>query len=462
MNPLAIAPEDFRTVSNRVTELLTDYLRDLDSMPAFPQTTGADTDRLFNQPAPEQGLGPASLDQLQDVLNNLRPPSPRFFGYVLGSGDPVAATADLVASVVNQNVTAWRSSPAAVAIEKAVVRWIADALGCSGFNGILTGGGSSANLQALAMGREAKLPANEDGARPGVIYASTEIHMSIPKAIALLGLGRNNVRYIPVDSGFRMDLGALKNAIATDRQAGKRSVAVLASAGTVNTGSIDGLTEISQVARQHDLWFHIDGAYGALAALAVPEKFRGLELADSISLDPHKWLYQPVDCGMLLYRNAAIAQKTFAYSGDYTKVLNTDPLEGFAFFEESIELSRRFRALKLWLSLRYHGLSAFRQSIRRDLDHAQLLARYIEADSRLELLAPVELSAVCFRLRNASDDFNQRVLKRMVKRGRVFLSNATIHGQFALRVCFVNHRTTEADVRAIIEETTAVAADLEN
>jgi len=258
-----------------------------------------------------------------------------------------------------------------------------------------------------------------------------------------------------------MDLGALKNAIATDRQAGKRSVAVLASAGTVNTGSIDGLTEISQVARQHDLWFHIDGAYGALAALAVPEKFRGLELADSISLDPHKWLYQPVDCGMLLYRNAAIAQKTFAYSGDYTKVLNTDPLEGFAFFEESIELSRRFRALKLWLSLRYHGLSAFRQSIRRDLDHAQLLARYIEADSRLELLAPVELSAVCFRLRNASDDFNQRVLKRIFKRGRVFLSNATIHGQFALRVCFVNHRTTEADVRAIVEETTAAAADLE-
>lgn len=461
MNPLAISPEDFHAISSRVTELLTDYLRELDSMPAFPKTTGADTERLFNQPVPDQGLGLAAIDKLQDVLNNLRPPSPRFFGYVLGSGDPVAATADLVTSVVNQNVTAWRSSPAAVAIEKAVVQWIAKALGCAGFHGILTGGGSSANLQALAMAREAKLPANEDGARPGVIYASTEVHMSIPKAIALLGLGRNNVRYIPVDSRFRMDIAALKKAVEADRQAGKDCVAVLASAGTVNTGSIDGLAEISQIAHEHRLWFHVDGAYGALAALAAPEKFRGLELADSISLDPHKWLYQPVDCGMLLYRDARVAQKTFAYSGDYTKVLNTDPLEGFAFFEESIELSRRFRALKLWLSFQYHGMSAFRQSIRLDLEHAQLLAKLIESDTRLELLAPVELSAVCFRIRNVSDEFNQRVMKRIVQRRRVYLSNATIHGQFALRVCFVNHRTTEADVRAIVEETTAAAADLE-
>lgn len=237
-------------------------------------------------------------------------------------------------------------------------------------------------------------------------------------------------------------------------------MAILASAGTVNTGAIDDLRTIAQVAHENDLWFHIDGAYGALAALAAPEKFQGLELADSLSLDPHKWLYQPVDCGMLLYRDSAIAQKTFAYSGDYTKVLNTDPVEGFAFFEESIELSRRFRALKLWLSLRYHGMAAFRKSIQLDLDHAQLLAHLIQEDPRLELLGPVTLSAVCFHLRNTTDDLNQRVMKRIIQRGHVFLSNATIRGQFALRVCFVNHRTTEADVRAIVEETMAAAADL--
>jgi glutamate/tyrosine decarboxylase-like PLP-dependent enzyme len=285
--------------------------------------------------------------------------------------------------------------------------------------------------------------------------------MSMPKAIAMLGLGRNNIRYIPVDATFRMDVQALAKAVEEDRRAGKKAIAVIANAGTVNTGAIDDLQSISTIASGHDLWFHIDGAYGALAALAEPQKFRGIELADSVSLDPHKWLYQPLDCGLLLYRDAGVARKTFAYSGDYTKVLNADPIEGFAFFEESIELSRRFRALKLWLSLRYHGMSAFREAIRKDLHHAQLLAELIKRDSRIELLADPELSAVCFRWKNGTNDFNQRLMKRIVQRGRVFLSNATIHGQFALRVCFVNHRTSDADVHAIIEETIAAAGELD-
>jgi glutamate/tyrosine decarboxylase-like PLP-dependent enzyme len=367
----------------------------------------------------------------------------------------------MLASVVKQNVTAWRSGPASVTIERTVVRWMADAMGCPDFTGVLTGGGSSANLMGLTMAREAKMPSNEEGARPAIVYASTEVHMSMPKAIAMLGLGRNNIRYIPVDATFRMDVQALAKAVEEDRRAGKKAIAVIANAGTVNTGAIDDLQSISTIASGHDLWFHIDGAYGALAALAEPQKFRGIELADSVSLDPHKWLYQPLDCGLLLYRDAGVARKTFAYSGDYTKVLNADPIEGFAFFEESIELSRRFRALKLWLSLRYHGMSAFREAIRKDLHHAQLLAELIKRDSRIELLADPELSAVCFRWKNGTNDFNQRLMKRIVQRGRVFLSNATIHGQFALRVCFVNHRTSDADVHAIIEETIAAAGELD-
>lgn len=455
-----LKPEEFQSLANRVTDLLTEYLRNLESMPAYPQTSGAETVRVFGQPAPEEGMGSEALDALADVLRLSRPPSPRFFGYVLGSGDPVAAIADLVASVLNQNTTAWRSGPAAATIERTVIGWIADAVGCHGFSGSLTGGGSSANLMGLAMAREAKLPANEDGAQPGIVYASTEVHMSIPKGIALLGLGRNNVRYIAVDGEFRMDVNALKKAVEEDRRSGKKAVAVVGNGGTVNTGTIDNLPAIAKVAHENGLWFHVDGAYGALASLAAPEKFRGLELADSLSLDAHKWLYQPVDCGILLYRDSATAQKTFAYSGDYTKVLNSDPIEGFAFFEESLELSRRFRALKLWLSLRYHGLSAFRRAIQADLDHAQMLAELIRNDSRLELLAPVELSAVCFRWKNGTDDFNQRLMKRILQRGKIFLSNATILGQFALRVCFVNHRTKECDVRTIVEETIAAAADL--
>src|SRR5581483_2082312 len=239
------------------------------------------------------------------------------------------------------------------------IDWLATAIGCGGSRGSLTGGGSAANLMALAMAREAKLAANERGlkaAADAVFYASEQVHMSIPKAVALLGIGRENLKLVPVDDLDRMIPSALESAIQSDRAAGRVPMAVIATAGTVNTGAIDPLGEIAVIARRHGIWLHVDGAYGALAAIAAPEKFPGLALADSVSLDPHKWLYQPLDCGCLLYRDATAAQKAFAHTGDYAKVLNADPIEGFAFFEESMELSRRFRALKLWLSIRYHGM----------------------------------------------------------------------------------------------------------
>jgi glutamate/tyrosine decarboxylase-like PLP-dependent enzyme len=211
----------------------------------------------------------------------------------------------------------------------------------------------------------------------------------------------------------------------------------------------------------------VDGAYGALAAIAAPEKFAGLDRADSLSLDPHKWLYQPLDCGCLLFRDPDAARHAFSHSGDYAKALSQDPIEGFAFFDESVELSRRFRALKLWLSLRYHGLNAFREAIRRDLAHAQQLAARVREQPSLELLAPVELSAVCFRhvpRASAGDEelnrHNAAILQRVIHRGRVYVSNASIRGKFALRACFVNHRTTDADVAAIVEEVIAAAEEV--
>jgi aromatic-L-amino-acid decarboxylase len=269
-----------------------------------------------------------------------------------------------------------------------------------------------------------------------------------------------------VDDHFRMIPERLEAAIAEDKRSCRKAMAVVATAGTVNTGAIDTLPEIAAIARRHGLWLHVDGAYGALAALAAPEKFKGLELADSLSLDAHKWLYQPVDCGCLLYRDPGAAQAAFAHSGDYAKALSADPVEGFAFFEESMELSRRFRALKLWLSLRYHGLSAFREAIARDLAHARLLAERVAARPQLEVLAPVELSAVCFRLRGSGSQdeinrFNASVLARVIGRGRVYISNASLSGRFALRACFVNHRTTEEDVGTIVEEVVAAAAEVD-
>jgi glutamate/tyrosine decarboxylase-like PLP-dependent enzyme len=228
------------------------------------------------------------------------------------------------------------------------------------------------------------------------------------------------------------------------------------------SGAIDPLARLAEIACANDLWFHVDGAYGALAALAEPAKFGGLALADSISLDAHKWLYQPLDCSLLLYRDAQLARRTFSYSTEYVKTLSDDPIEGFAFFDQTLELSRRFRALKVWLSLRFHGLAAFREAIGENLRQARLLAELIEAESWLELLAPVELSAVCFRWTKAQpealNDLNEEILRRVNQRGRVWLSNANIRGAVGLRACITNHRTTDDDVRAVIEEVRAAAA----
>ena len=468
MNPIELSGDEFRRLAARATEIAAEYLENLDARKIFPEVTGEESRQLFGGAVPEQGIGEEVFASLADVIRLSRVQNGRFFGYVLGSGEPVGAAADLIASALNQNVTAWRSGPAAVAIEHAVVGWLAQAIGCGGFRGNLTGGGSSANLMGLAMAREAKAPSNEKGIAPGlVVYASDEVHMSVPKAAALLGIGRDNVHRIPTDSSFRMVPQLLEKSMRQDKAAGKLPAAVVASAGTVSTGAIDPLPEIAEIAHANGAWFHIDGAYGALAAIAEQEKFQGMELADSISLDPHKWLYQPLDCGCLLYRSAEAAQKAFSHTGDYARTLSADPIEGFAFFEESLELSRRFRALKLWVSLRYHGLTAFRESIRKDLAQAQRLAAVVSGETELELLAPVTLSAVCFRHRGAGsisgedlNHFNTALLKRVIERGRIYLSNASIHGKFCLRACIVNHRTKNSDVDSVVPEVLAAAKEL--
>jgi aromatic-L-amino-acid/L-tryptophan decarboxylase len=472
MRPLEISDSEFRRLADEIVSLSTEYFATLDARSTFPDTSGEESERLFALPLPERGLGSEALPALREVREHGRVQNGRFFGYVQGPGEPVAALGDLFASVLNQNMTAWRSSPSGITIERTVVRWLAEAVGCKGFFGTLTGGGSPANLMGLAMAREAKTPGNEHGlwgANAGVIYASEQVHMAVPKAVAMLGIGRDHLRYIPCDDAYRMVPAELERALREDEANGRTPIAVVASAGTVNTGAIDPLREIAAIARAHNVWLHVDGAYGALAAIAAPERFDGIELVDSLSLDPHKWLYQPLDCGCLLYRDINNARKTFMYTGSYAKQLSSDPIEGFAFFEESMELSRRCRALKLWLSLRYHGLESFRAAIRRDLDHAQQLARAVDAAPELERLAPVALSAVCFRhivRPDAADEernaFNLALLKRMIRRGKVYMSNAELKGKFCLRACIVNHLTKDSDIHAAVREVLETAQGLQS
>ena len=470
MRPLELSNAEFRRLAAEIVELSAEYLAQLPDRAIFPGTSGEACERLFALDLPEKGMGTRALADLRQVMNHARAQNGRFFGYVQGPGEPVGSLGDLFASIINQNMTAWRSAPSGVTVERTVVRWLAQAVGCPGFTGTLTGGGSPANLMGLAMARESRTPGNEHGlwnTKPGVLYASTEIHMAIPKAAAMLGIGRDHLRYIPCDDAYRMIPAELERAIVTDKTQGLIPIAVIASAGTVNTGAVDPFPEISAIARTHGLWMHVDGAYGGLAAMTAPEKFKGLELADSLAIDPHKWLYQPLDCGCLLYRDLEMARQTFKYTGTYAKQLSSDPIEGFAFFEESMELSRRCRALKLWLSLRYHGLQSFRTAIQRDLDHAQQLARSIDAEPTLERMAPVELSAVCFRHRlspQASEQdrnvFNLQLLKRLILRGKVYLSNAELKGKFCLRACIVNHMTTDADIETVVKEVLETAKEI--
>ena len=460
--PLVISPEVFAELADRVSREAVRHLRSLDAAPVRPATTGEQSVALFGGPAPEKGLGMAALETLADVAEHSRIGNGRFFGYVFGSGEPVGALGDFFASVLNQNATAWRSGPATAVIEQTVIGWLADALGCAGYAGTLTSGGSLANLMGLAMAREAKAPANATGMPTGVVYASTEVHMSIGKAVGLLGLGRDNLHVIPADLNMRLDPKTLDAAIRADRAAGRKPIAVVANAGTIVTGAVDPIAEIVQVARTQDLWVHVDGAYGAPAAMVEPDLFEGLGEVDSLSLDAHKWLYQPLDCSALLYRDRAAARRAFSLTDDYAASLSADPVEGQVFFEETVELSRRARALKLWLSLRYHGFEAFRESIAGNIRQARRLAMLVDAESALERLADVPLSAVCFRWTAADpaslDAVNAAILERVNRRGRVYLSNATVHGHIALRACITNHRTTDADVDAVVVEVLLAAA----
>jgi glutamate/tyrosine decarboxylase-like PLP-dependent enzyme len=457
MSSLKISDQELARLTQQASALATAYWASVEERRVFPLTNGGETTRHFSRPWPEDGIGGTVLDDFRIIAEHARISNGRFFGYVAGSGEPVGALAEMLAAALNQNVTSWRSAPAAVTIEQTVISWLAEAIGCPGYRGSLCGGGSSANLMALAMAREDKAPGNEPGASPCVVYASEQAHMSIPKAVALLGIGRNNLGLIPVDDDFRMSVDALVEAIAADRRAGQKPVAIVATAGTVSTGAIDPLLELADVAQKEELWLHVDGAFGAIAALAVPDRFKGIDRVDSLSLDPHKWLYQTIDCGCLLYRDREAARRAFAHRGDYVKIFAEDAIEAFAFFDDTMDLTRRFRALKLWMSLQYHGRRAFRDAVARDLSHAQLLAELVRSQPELELLAPVPLSAVCFRHRMKD---NEVLLKRVVARGRVYLSNATIGGRFALRACFVNHRTTEDDVRAIVSEVIAAAGEV--
>lgn len=316
--------------------------------------------------------------------------------------------------------------------------------------------------------------------QPMTIYASSEIHMSIPKAADLLGLGRQNVRLVECDGRFRMNVSDLRERIAADLKNGLKPFCVVGSSGTVNTGAVDPLAEIADVAHEFDLWFHVDGAYGALATLDQSKRplFAGLERADSVSLDPHKWLYVPLDSGCLLFRDEARARAAFSFDeADYIKVHEQNEDEAFAFWNYGPELSRRFRALKIWLTLRYYGVDRIAAAISEDNALAAYLGERVAEAGDFELLAAPELSICCFRyvppgllakpeglddaFNSELDELNNQIMLAVQRGGRAYLSSATLGGRFALRACITNFRTTRADIDQTLDIIRDAARELE-
>jgi glutamate/tyrosine decarboxylase-like PLP-dependent enzyme len=465
--------DEIRSWGNSILDWMANYSAGIREHKVYRQMSSREIQARLDFGLPRQG---ARFEELLEVFRQTILPfsrhnaHPRMFGYVQSPGTTIAALADLLASTLNANLTAWRSAPAGVEIERLTIDWVRQILGFApGAGGIFLSGGSMANFAALATARQAR--ANNSG-RTLRVYASTETHYSVAKAAALLGLGGENVRRIAVDENFKIRLDDLTARITQDLAAGYLPFCVVANAGTVNTGAVDSLGEVREIADRYQLWMHVDGSYGAFAILApsVRKLLAGIERADSVALDPHKWLYLPLDVGCVIYREPEKARVTFAHEADYTRVIGREePNEAFACWDYGPELSRRFRALKVWMLLKAVGLESLGDAIERNIVCARYFDSLVRTSRDFELMAPTELSIFCFRhlperLRNSPpaivDAFNERLLIALQNDGSSYLSNTSLNGRFALRGCVLNYRTAPHDMEILLDDLRRVARAL--
>ena len=466
---LVVSAEDIREMGREALDLVASYYDSLKSgRPVLRPTTSAALRARLEEPLPREGASfQEALGTIRDLAVEFSRHSahPRFFGYVSSPGTAVNAIGSLVASALNINVTGWRSAPVGTEIERLAIRWLQEMIGYPrDAGGLFVSGGSMANFAGLAAARSAKAP---DAVRRGVpagmrLYVSEEGHFSVRKAAAMLGIGTDNVRSVRTNARQQMDLEELARLVREDRAAGLAPFCVVASAGTVATGAVDPIAEIAKFARAENLWLHVDGAYGGFAALAPGARhlFEAIAEADSVALDPHKWLYLPVGAGCVLYRDPAAARAAFSADAEYTRVMGLHDDEAFVFWDYGPELSRPFRALDLWLLVKSVGARALGEAIQENIACAKYFEELIRATGDFEMLAPVELSIFCFRYRPRGftgdlDALNERVMLALQRAGSSYLSNARIDGKFALRGCVLNYRTTRRDMELLLDDVRA-------
>ena len=472
--PLDLDPETFRRLGHRAVDRLADLLA---TLALRPVTSGRDAvflRRALGQgPLPDEGGDPeAILEEISALLieHSLYNGHPRFMGYITSSPAPLGSLADLVAATVNPNCGSFSLSPVATLIEEQVVKWTAELLGLpSATAGLLVSGGNMANMVGFWAARTARAGANDrdDGLRAEpaqlVAYCSAETHTWIQKAADLSGLGTRAIRWIPTDNGQRLRVADLEAQIASDRASGLRPFLVVGTAGTVATGAVDPLKEIAHVCSAHGLWFHVDGAYGAPAVISeeAPADLAAMAAADSIAVDPHKWLYAPLEAGCAFVRDRAALKGAFSYHPAYYHFDSGDPNPPPNFYELGPQNSRGFRALKVWLGLRQAGRKGYAQSIGDDIRLARELFERAAAHPELDAVTQ-NLSITTFRYvppgadRAAADQrelnaLNERILTALQQSGRAYVSNAVVDGRYLLRACIVNFRTTSEDLRLLCD-----------
>lgn len=492
---LDLSPQEFRKLGYLVIDMIADYYSEVRDAPVFPPHISAEVEKVFDEPLPERGQEPEEiLNEWQSKVlpNTTHLGSPRYFGFVNGSGTMIASLAEALAASVNMNVGAWKPAPAATEIERRVIAWMAELIGYSlACGGLLTSGGTMANFTAIetALRNIAPYDTTADGLQskesPGrfTIYMSDhEGHVSISRVADLLNLGRNAVRLVASRSDFTMDVQDLERMLDEDIAKGYIPFCVVAQAGSINVGAVDPLEDVARICRERGLWFHIDGACGAFGAM-LPEKkslFNGLEKADSITLDPHKWLYIPYECGCVLVRDPEKLRRAFSMSAPYLRGTLPTEYTGLDYFEYGPQMSRGFRALKVWMSLKHYGVEGYRKLLDQNVKCVEYLDKLVRQSPDFEALHAPTLFIYSFRyapetLRKKAiesnmtaaeinaylDQLNQQIADEIQLSGVAFIMTSKVRGWIVLRLSVCSHRTTLDDIDLVFAKIVELGESLQ-